>query len=121
MEKTVLIAEDFATSRNVIKFTLEKKGFKVLEAEDGREAMKYFTGQKIDLVITDYNMPNKNGAELAEYIRTLPQYRFVPILVLSTETNTQKKERASQAQITGWIKKPFDVETLMKFVNKALK
>lgn len=119
--KTVLIVEDFATSRNIIKHTLEKKGFGVLEAEDGRDAMKFFDGRIIDLVITDYNMPNKNGAELAEYIRNMPVYQYLPILVLSTETNKEKKQRAADAKITGWIKKPFDVDTLLKFVNKALK
>ena len=121
MPKVILVAEDFATSRNVIKSTLEKKGFIVITAEDGRDALKHFNGQTIDLVITDFNMPHLDGAELAKEIRSLTAYKSIPILVLSTETNRQKKEKAQEAKITGWIKKPFQSEEFLDIVNRVLR
>ena len=120
MAKNVVVIEDFNTSRQIIKSTLEKKGYKVLEAADGREALKFFNGGEIDLVISDYNMPHMDGGELVEYIRSLEKYKYIPILMLSTETNMKKKERANAAKITAWMKKPFEVDVFLKVVEKAL-
>ena len=121
MSKTIVIAEDFNSSRNIIKNTLEKLGMTVLEAADGREAMKFFDGRKIDLVVTDYNMPNMSGAELIEFIRNKKEYQFLPILVLTTETNQEKKNRVVNLNITGWIRKPFEMEDFKKVIQRALR
>lgn len=121
MAKTIVVVEDFNSSRSIIKHTLEKKGFSVLDAEDGRDAMKFFDGRKIDLVITDYNMPNMDGGKLVEYIRNITTYLFIPILVLSTETSREKQEEVMKSNITGWVKKPFQVDTFLKIVDRALK
>jgi two-component system chemotaxis response regulator CheY len=120
MDKRIIVVEDFNTSRQVIKKILEKKGYLVDEATDGREALKYFDGKKIDLVISDYNMPNMDGATLVEYIRQKDEYRYIPILMLSNETNVEKQNRAREAKITGWIKKPFDVIEFTKLIEKVL-
>src|SRR5512133_189442 len=109
MKKRILVVEDFNTSRQIIKKTLESLGHQVEEAADGREATRFFDGGDIDLVISDYNMPNMSGADLVEYIRSKEKYKYIPIFILSTETNLEKQKRAKDAKITAWIAKPFDV------------
>ncbi|MBN2347724.1 MAG: response regulator [Bacteroidales bacterium] len=119
--KRIVIVEDFNTSRQIIKKTLEKKGYKVEEASDGREALKFFDGSPVDLLITDYNMPNMDGAALIEYVRAKNEYKYIPILMLSTETNISKQNRARDAKITAWIRKPFAVDEFTKIIEKALR
>jgi two-component system chemotaxis response regulator CheY len=119
--KRIIIVEDFNTSRQIIKRTLEKLGYRVDEASDGREALKYFDGSPVDLVISDYNMPNMDGGALVEYIRSKEEYKYIPILMLSTETNHAKQNRAKEAKITGWIRKPFQIDEFTKIIEKALK
>jgi len=95
-------------------------GCQVDEAADGREALKFFNGSRIDLVITDYNMPFMDGAALVEYIRGKDAYKYIPILVLSTETNIEKQKKAKEAKITGWIKKPFEIADFRNQIQKIL-
>jgi two-component system chemotaxis response regulator CheY len=120
MEKQVVVVEDFNTSRQVIKNTLQSLGLIVFEAADGRDALRFFDGRKIDMVISDFNMPNMNGAELVTYIRGMNEYRYIPIFMLSTDTSIEKQNKAKEAKITCWIKKPFDVTEFKKLVQKAL-
>jgi two-component system chemotaxis response regulator CheY len=120
MKKRIIIVEDFNTSRQVIKKALEGMGYLVDEAADGREALKYFNGARIDLVITDYNMPYMDGASLVEYIRGKEDYKYIPILMLSTETSAAKQQRAREAKITGWIKKPFEIGEFKNYVQRVL-
>jgi two-component system chemotaxis response regulator CheY len=120
MKKRIVIVEDFNTSRQIIKKILTQKGYIVEEASDGREALKFFDGDKIDMVISDYNMPNMDGATLVEFIRKKEEYRYIPIFMLSNETNAEKLNRAKEAKITGWIKKPFDVAEFTKLIDKVL-
>ena len=120
MKKRIVVVEDFNTSRQIIKRTLESMGYQVDEAADGREATRFFNGDQIDLVISDYNMPNMDGGALVEYIRSKEQYKYIPIFVLSTETNIAKQNRAKDAKITAWIKKPFEVIDFRKLVEKVL-
>lgn len=119
--KTIVIAEDFQTSRKVIVKTLTSKGYKTIEAADGVEALDQFNGQTIDLLVTDFNMPRMDGAELVTEVRKLDKYRYIPVLVLSTEVNQQKKEKAMQAQITAWIQKPYKLDHFLKVVEKSLR
>lgn len=118
--KTILVAEDFQTSRKVIVNALARKGYKTLEAGDGAEALDMFDGRSIDLLVTDFNMPNMNGAELVAALRKKDKYKYIPVLVLSTEIKQSKKDQANAAQITAWIPKPFDLERFMKLVDKSL-
>ncbi len=120
MNKRIVIVEDFNTSRQLIKRALEGMGYEVFEAADGREALGYFDGRHIDMVITDYNMPGMDGATLVEYIRTKEVYRYVPVLVLSTETSLEKQKKAREARITGWIKKPFEITAFKNQVQRLL-
>ncbi len=121
MQKKILIVDDFQNTRYVTRTALEREGYKVLEACDGKDALKHFNGQGIDLVITDLNMPVMDGITLVEEIKKLPLYRYVPILLLTTETSEAKKKRAFEAGITGWIKKPFTFDRFLEMVKKALK
>ncbi len=118
--KRVLIVEDFNTSRQIIKKTPESMGYIVDEAADGREALGFFNGSPIDLLITDYNMPNMDGGQLVEYVRNHDTYRYIPIFVLSTDTNIEKQNKAKAAKITAWVRKPFDVIEFKRLVEKVL-
>jgi two-component system chemotaxis response regulator CheY len=120
MKKRIIVVEDFNTSRQIIKRTLENMGYQVDEASDGREALKFFDGGRVDMVVTDYNMPNMDGVSLVEYIRSKEVYKYIPILVLSTETNSDKQKRAREAKITGWIKKPFEIVDFRNQVQRIL-
>ena len=119
-QKTILIADDFENTRFVIDFTLKQAGYEVLKATDGENALNYFDGRKIDLLITDLNMPKKNGLELAEAVKQLPDYRNIPILLLTTEINEEKKHQAKQVGITGWIQKPFVIDKFLGIIKKAV-
>ncbi|HLO58689.1 MAG TPA: response regulator [Bacteroidales bacterium] len=118
--KRIVIAEDFNTSRQIIKKTLENMGYHVDEASDGKEALGLFDGRPVDLLITDYNMPNMNGAELIKNIRNSEVYKYVPIFVLSTDTNIEKQQKAKEAMITAWIRKPFEISEFKKMIEKVL-
>jgi two-component system, chemotaxis family, chemotaxis protein CheY len=118
--KTVLVVDDFQTTRRVIINSLSKLGFTTLEAGDGNEALSLFDGRQVDLLITDFNMPQMDGAELIANMRKHQQYAYIPALVLSTEIKEDKKAKAEQAKITAWIQKPFDFEKFLKIVQKAI-
>ena len=119
-KKTILIADDFENTRFVIEFTLKQAGYEVLKATDGQDALKYFDGRKIDLLVTDLNMPRKNGLELAETVKGIPAYRSIPILLLTTEINEEKRQKSKQIGITGWIQKPFVIDKFLSFIKRAL-
>lgn len=121
MSKSIVIAEDFNVSRKIIASVLAKAGHKVIEAADGREAAAFFDGRKIDLLITDFNMPEMNGAELIQKVRAKSEYAFIPILLLTTEVNEVKIKAALDENITAWIKKPFQADEFIKIVTKALR
>ena len=121
MNKKIVVAEDFNVSRKIIVSVLTKAGHTVMEAADGREAMELFDGRDVDLLITDYNMPNVNGAELIKEVRGKDAYSFMPILLLTTEVNEQKIGLALNENITAWIKKPFQTDDFLKIVTKALR
>lgn len=120
MKKRIIVVEDFSTSRQIIRKTLESMGYMVDEAADGREALGFFDGSHIDLVVTDYNMPNMDGGKLVEYIRSQEVYKYIPIFVLSTDTNIEKQNKAKEAKITAWIKKPFEVTEFKRLVERVL-
>ena len=120
MSKTILVAEDFNVSRKIIVSTLAKEGHNVIEASDGLEAMELFDGRPIDLLITDFNMPRMNGAELVQKVRALPNYQYLPILLLTTEVREERLKAAFDGNITGFIKKPFETVEFLKVVKKAL-
>jgi two-component system chemotaxis response regulator CheY len=120
MTKTVLSVDDSVTMRQMIAFTLTKAGYEVLEAGDGVEALAVAASRKLDLVITDVNMPNMDGITLVQRLRAQSAHRFTPILVLTTEAGQDFKQRGKEAGATGWIVKPFSPDKLMEVVGKVL-
>jgi two-component system chemotaxis response regulator CheY len=121
MGKNIVVAEDFNVSRKIIVSTLAKEGYTVLEAGDGSEAANLFDGRPIDMLITDFNMPNMNGAELIQKVRASADYTYLPILLLTTEVRQEKIQKALDGNITALIKKPFDTTEFVKIVKKALR
>lgn len=117
---SILAVDDSASMRQMVTFTLKGAGYDVTEAKDGQEALNIAKGNKFNLVITDVNMPNMDGIALTKELRTLPAYKFVPILTLTTESSADKKMAGKQAGATGWIVKPFNPDQLLATVKKVL-
>jgi len=105
----------------MVSFTLQKAGYEVIEAVDGEDGLAKVASGKFDLLITDLNMPNVDGIELITSVRKLPGYSFVPILMLSTESQAEKKNEGRKAGATGWIVKPFNAEQLVAVVQRLVK
>jgi len=120
MERTVLVVDDSESIREVVTFTLENEGFKVKSGIDGKDALRHLNGDKIDLVITDLHMPVMNGIEFIKVVRNSPDYKMIPILFLTTESQIEKKLEAKEAGATGWIIKPFVPAKLIAAINKVL-
>ena len=119
MPKRVLAVDDSKTMRDMVAFTLGDAGFEVLKAEDGKDALSVLGGDKVDLVITDVNMPNMNGIELVRALRANPVHKTTPILILTTESGDNLKSEGKSAGATGWIVKPFVPEKLLQVVSKV--
>ena len=120
-DKTILFVDDSASIRALVKMILEEDDYTVLMSEDGQDAMKFFDGQTIDLVITDLHMPRMNGIELIKEVRKIKGYRFMPILFLTTETKPELKQEAKAAGATGWITKPFDKNKFLQVIKKVIR
>ena len=121
MNKKVLIVDDSESIREVMNYTLSNANYEVLVGIDGSDAMKYLDGDAINLIITDLNMPNKNGIEFIREVRANDTYKFTPILVLTTESQAEKKMEAKDAGATGWIIKPFVTDKLLAVVQKVMR
>ena len=117
---TILTVDDTASMRQMISFTLHSVGHEVIKAADGKEALKVLEGKKVDLVIADINMPNMDGITLLKSLRALADYKFTPILMLTTESQEAKRQQGKVAGATGWIVKPFNPEQLLTVVKKVL-
>ncbi|MCG8552198.1 MAG: response regulator [Desulfobacterales bacterium] len=121
MTKVIMTVDDSTSIRQMVSFTLNQVGYEVLEAVDGQDAVDKLAGIDIDMMLTDLNMPNKNGLELIEWVRSIPKFRFVPIIMLTTESETEMKQKGKAAGATGWIVKPFKPEQLLAIVKKVLR
>lgn len=120
MSARLLVVDDSASMRQMVTFALSSAGFIVEEAEDGVIALTRAKGQKYNAVITDVNMPNMDGIELIRALRQLPDYKFTPLLMLTTESASDKKAEGKAAGATGWLVKPFNPEQLVATVHKVL-
>ena len=117
---TILVVDDSTTMRQMVCFTLTSAGHEVVEAADGHEGVAAARQGKFDLVITDVNMPGMNGIELVRALRALPEYKFTPMLVLTTESEQSIKQKGRDAGATGWIVKPFSPDVLLNTLAKVL-
>lgn len=116
----ILAVDDSVSIRQMVSHTLKDAGYQVETANDGQDALNKVTSTKFDVVISDVNMPNMGGFELVKALRAKPQYKFIPILMLTTETSTDKKMQGKSAGATGWLVKPFNPETLLKTLKRVI-
>lgn len=121
MGKTALVVDDSPSIRQLVGFTLQEAGFEVIQAGEGKQALEALGGRPIQLVITDLNMPVMDGLALIRSLRAQPAYRFVPILMLTTESQESKKLEGKAAGATGWIVKPFTPDTLLQVVARVVR
>ena len=116
----ILAVDDSASMRQMVAFTLKSAGFDVAEAEDGVIALDLAKKEKFNLVLADVNMPNMDGISLIKALRAQADYKFTPMLMLTTEAGTDKKQEGKAAGATGWIVKPFNPEQLIATIQKVL-
>jgi len=119
--KKILAVDDSASIRQMVGFTLRAAGYEVVDAVDGQDALTKVGKDKFDMIITDLNMPNVDGLQLIAAVRKLAGYTFIPILMLTTESQAEKKDAGRKAGATGWIVKPFNAEQLTSTIRKLVK
>ena len=117
---TILTVDDSASMRQMVSFTLKEAGYDVVEAADGEQGLEAAQNNQINLVITDVNMPKMDGITLVKELRALPPYKFTPILLLTTESGTEKKQEGKAAGATGWLVKPFNPDQLLNTIKKVI-
>lgn len=120
MAKTVLIVDDSASIRQVVAITLKSAGFDVIEACDGRDALAKLNGQRVHLIISDVNMPNMDGITLLKELKAKAEYKFTPIIMLTTESAEDKKAQGQAAGARAWMVKPFQPAQMLAAVNKLV-
>jgi two-component system, chemotaxis family, chemotaxis protein CheY len=119
--KTVLVVDDSASMRALVTATLRGAGFNPVEAGNGQEALVAIkTISVLDLVITDLNMPVMDGITFVQKVRQLAAFKYTPVLLLTTETRVEQKDKAKAAGATGWLTKPFDPERLLAVIQRVL-
>jgi two-component system chemotaxis response regulator CheY len=121
MAKRFLIVDDSASMRQLVSFTVMDAGYDVLVAENGADALAKLAGAPVDMVITDLNMPEMDGITFIRRLRGMAEYRFVPIVMLTTEAQEARKQEGRAAGASGWIVKPFLPEKLLDVVRKFVR
>lgn len=119
MTKTVLTVDDSRTMRDMLMLALSAAGYRVIQAEDGVHGMEVLQSTVPDVIITDINMPRMDGFGFIEGVRGDAKHRAIPILVLTTESDSTKKDKARRARATGWIVKPFDPVKLVEAIRRV--
>lgn len=119
MTKTILTVDDSRSMREMLKLALGDAGFRVVQAEDGVHGLEVLENEAPDVIITDINMPRMDGFGFIENVRRTARHRAVPILVLTTESDAEKKARARTAGATGWVVKPFDPAKLVEAIRRV--
>ena len=120
MAKTILIIDDSASLRQVVGIALRGAGYQVIEAYDGEDALHKLTGQKVHLMISDVNMPRMDGISFVKAVKQRPEYRFTPIVMLTTESAQSKKAEGQAAGAKAWVVKPFQPDQLLGVVQKLV-
>ncbi|MBB6479011.1 response regulator [Spirochaeta isovalerica] len=120
MAKKILVVDDSAAIRQSVTFVLQQEGYETIEAADGAEGLEKIKGSAVDMVVSDVNMPNMDGITMVSKIRELSEFRFIPIIILTTESQSSKMEEGKAAGATGWIVKPFTSDKLLAVVKKLL-
>ena len=121
MDKVILVVDDSMTVRKFVATSLQLYGFKVITASDGMEALEKMPSEKIDLIITDLNMPDIDGFEFVRSLRATPEYSAIPVIILSSITQQGEKDRAYKLGVTAYLEKPFSSENIRRHVARILK
>jgi two-component system chemotaxis response regulator CheY len=120
MGKTILIVDDSASVRQVVSIALKGAGYDVITGVDGKDALAQLNGQRVHLIISDVNMPNMDGITFVSEAKKLPAYKFTPIIMLTTESQEDKKRQAQAAGAKAWVTKPFQPEQMLSAVAKLV-
>ena len=118
MAKTILIVDDSASIRQVVGIALRSSGYDVIEACDGKDALSKMTGQKINLIISDVNMPNMDGITFLTEVKKNASYKFTPVIMLTTEAGQDKMAAGRAAGAKAWVVKPFQPPQMLAAVAK---
>jgi two-component system chemotaxis response regulator CheY len=118
--KKILVVDDSAAIRQSVTFVLQQEGFETIEAGDGEEGLAKIKTNPVDMVVSDVNMPNMDGITMISKIREIGNFKFIPIIILTTESQNTKMAEGKAAGATGWIVKPFTSEKLLAVVKKLL-
>lgn len=120
MAKTILIVDDSASLRQVVSIALKGAGYDVIEGVDGKDALTKLNGQKIHLIISDVNMPNMNGIEFVKAAKQIAEYKFTPVIMLTTESGESMKQEGQAAGAKAWVVKPFQPAQMLAAVSKLI-
>jgi two-component system chemotaxis response regulator CheY len=120
MAKTIMIVDDSASLRQVVSIALKGAGYEVIEGCDGKDALAKINGKKIHLVISDVNMPNMDGITFVKTMKQMPAFKFMPVIMLTTESEEEKKREGQMAGVKAWMVKPFRPELLLSAVQKLV-
>ncbi|AUZ45834.1 response regulator [Pseudomonas orientalis] len=120
MAKNVLVVDDSSSVRQVVGIALKSAGYDVIEASDGKDALSKLTGQKVHLIISDVNMPNMDGITFVKEVKKLANYKFTPIIMLTTESQEAKKAEGQAAGARAWVVKPFQPAQMLAAVSKLI-
>ncbi len=120
MAKSIMIVDDSASLRQVVSIALKGAGYDVTEACDGKDALAKLTGQKIHLIISDVNMPNMDGISFVKAAKQKPEYKFTPVIMLTTESGENKKQEGQAAGAKAWVVKPFQPAQMLAAVSKLV-
>ena len=120
MSKTIMVVDDSTSIRQMVSFTIKNAGYGVIEASDGQDALNKLCAGEIHMIITDLNMPNLDGIGLIRNVRTKTALKYVPIIMLTTESQDSRKQEGRTAGATGWIVKPFRPDQLTAVIKKVL-
>ena len=118
MAKTIMIVDDSASIRTVVGIALRGEGYTVIEAINGQDAINKLTGQKVNLIISDVNMPIMDGITFVKNVKTMAAYRFTPIIMLTTESDESKNREGQAAGAKAWVVKPFKPEQMLGAVQR---
>lgn len=119
-KKVVAIVDDFETTTFTVEFALKNNGYEVIKANTPSEILKLFDGRKVDLLISDYQMPEMLGHELVQKVKSIPEYTNIPVLMLSSEKDPEKQRLSRKAGAFGWIQKPYDLKRFLKIIENTL-
>ena len=120
MAKTILVVDDSVAVRQVVAIALKSAGYDVIEGCDGRDALAKLDGKKIHLIISDVNMPNMDGISFVKAVKQLPNYKFTPIIMLTTESQEARKQEGQAAGAKSWVVKPFKPDQMLNAVAKLV-